>query len=230
MFRRRDLCGMRASVFTIVLAGCATTVSDRTVLADRYRATVAEVTTTGQVKNGPARLYDGHAHELKSGSYADDLKEGPWTTRAPDGTVLAELSYHHGRFHGTCRWYASNGQLVSVEPYTGGKLNGPVRRWFEDGTLRQEVNYDMGKAIGPYKRYVRETVGSGYDYLIAGQYIDGHNEGIWYTLTSDSVKTSEGRFVHDLRQGTWRFWDREGRPVREEDYVDNGLVATRKLR
>jgi antitoxin component YwqK of YwqJK toxin-antitoxin module len=166
---------------------------------------------------------------MKEGAYYRDLKQGTWITRSLDGDTVAHLNYAGGRLHGLCRWWADNGQLIAEEPYDHGVFHGTLRRWFADGEERQLTHFDHGTAFGDYMRRVREGKASHQHIRITGSYLNGKSHGTWTSHRGDGGLLSEGRFEHGSRVGTWRFWDRHGRLVKEIDYVVGGKEVVREM-
>lgn len=178
----------------------------------------AEVVRINGVKQGWAQCYHFNGTVSKEGTYRNDLKDGAWAHQDSAGRRTAILNYQQGRFHGSCQWWASSGRLVNDEHYVSGRLHGPLRRWFSDGSPRLEVEYVNGKAEGPYKRWVRDGDTTRHGSLIVGHYLHGLSSGTWYSLTGDGRIVSEGRMEKGARAGTWRYWDREGRSLREDEF------------
>ena len=166
---------------------------------------------------------------MKYGAYADDLKQGPWVFHAWNGRKTAELSYHLGRLDGLCRWWDANGQLVAEEEYEKGVYHGMLRRWFPDGSPRQETRFEHGRAVGEYTRHMRDRDTLRHGSVIKGFYANGKCTGIWTSLTGDGRLMSEGRFEDNIRVGTWRYWDRDGRLVKEVDYENGEEKRVREL-
>lgn len=211
------------------IAACSRTPDGLVQVRDANGRLAVEVERVGGTKDGAARFFHPDGAVMKEGRYRHDLKDGEWNAWDPEGGRLAQMNYSQGRFHGICRWWAPNGTLVAEEPYDHGSFHGTLRRWFPDGHERQVAQFDHGKAFGDYVRHVREGDTLRHGTVITGFYLDGKSHGMWTGRTGDGRLMSEGRFDHGIRVGTWRFWDRKGRLVKEIDYVNGGEAVVRDL-
>jgi antitoxin component YwqK of YwqJK toxin-antitoxin module len=218
-----------ASLGAFALIGCSDHTPELIRVMDAQGKLVAEVTQEEGIKNGPARFFHANGSLMKYGNYIGDLKQGPWVFHAVNGHKTAELSYLRGRLDGTCRWWDANGQLIAEEPYEQGIFHGTLRRWFPDGSPKQETHFEHGRAFGEYTRHVHEGDTLRHGTVIKGFYADGKCNGIWTGLTGDGRLMSEGRFVDNIRVGTWRYWDRQGRLVKEVDYENGSEKEVRDL-
>ncbi len=135
------------------------------------------------------------------GHYSADQKHGLWKEWTPEGALLLEQSWKHG------------------------KLDGPVKKYV-DGKLATEATYVEGKAVGPYSEFRNgkpaltgqfiDDQKDGTWTIYAGDgavlriatYRAGVLDGPWRELVDNAVL--EGRIVAGRRSGSWIRTDRAG--------------------
>jgi uncharacterized protein len=169
----------------------------------------------------------------------DKLREGPFVSLFPDGTVAVEGSYKAGKLDGVWTRHYPGGNVAETGAYVGGlkdgtwtqkKISGDAigeyklklgtgaeRQWFDDGPLYRERTLAHGVPYGPIKIYdhdgtlvvAAKLYGSRYDGPKA---VGGKN-----TLRIEETFTNGVR--HDARQ-IWQFW----LLVIEENYDDKGKL------
>jgi antitoxin component YwqK of YwqJK toxin-antitoxin module len=94
----------------------------------------------------------------------------------------------HNSYTNITALLGESGELPThCKPDTNGWVpNGRCAAFHQDGALLLEITYDRGVANGPYR-----------DYWPSGRL------------------SLEGQYVNGLRQGEWRFYDRETGTLRE---------------
>lgn len=192
-------------------------------------------------------------------TWADDNRSGPFERYFTDGTTSVKGTYKEGELDGPYVSYYSNGNVREKGNYLNGIQTGKWEEFFYDGKMQETSTYDeKGKTTG-----IRET----YDYnglkkstyeFLKGEmtsYIHYDREGniihqdkrkkgeFWFEYyTIDGVKTSEGTYVGDHREGLWKYYTKNGVLKSEEScnkkgetegeamtYYINGKVKSRKV-
>ncbi|HEY1551130.1 MAG TPA: hypothetical protein VGG28_25045, partial [Kofleriaceae bacterium] len=169
----------------------------------------------------------------------DGVREGPFVSLFPDGTVAIDGSYKAGKLDGVWTRHYPGGNVAETGAYVGGlkdgtwtqkKISGDAigdyklklgtgteKQWFDDGPLYRERTLAHGVPYGPIKFYdhdgtlvvAAKLYGSRYDGPKA---VGGKN-----TLRIEETFTNGVR--HDARQ-IWQFW----LLVVEENYDDKGKL------
>ncbi|MCB9897505.1 MAG: toxin-antitoxin system YwqK family antitoxin [Planctomycetes bacterium] len=195
------------------------------------------------VPEGELEFYDPTGRHERTEQWHDARLEGLQTRYDPDGGVLATTEYHRGNPHGEQREYDDQGRLVRQGFWTHGVESGAWRSYEPDGRLSLEtwhfvsggqpagfvettfgadgrvVQVIMGRRDGHERGWMTQWYENGRQSA-AVAYVDGLQEGPDVSWNAEGVKVREGQLAQDLRQGTWSWWDDQGRLTRTAHYVD----------
>ncbi|MGB0178133.1 MAG: toxin-antitoxin system YwqK family antitoxin, partial [Owenweeksia sp.] len=174
-------------------------------------------------------------------NFANDERNGPFEAFFYDGTLSVKGNYLNGYYDGPYESYYPNGKLESKGVYKEGVQVGAWESYYYDGTLKSKASYDeRGKQNGSQEKYdpngKRELL---YEYskgeITAYTYFDKDGAILkkaerkkgkfWYEgYTLEGVKTIEGNYVGDHKDGHWKYYTTNGELDAEEDYNEEGQI------
>ena len=91
-------------------------------------------------------------------------------------------------------------------------MDGEERRWYEDGKLALLITYKMGVPNGPAERYYAN--GNPEQKGVAS---NGKMEGPAVSFHENGKKSEEGACADDVKIGTWKYYDDQGRTWKIEN-------------
>ena len=101
-----------------------------------------------QVKNGPMIIYRPNGYVMMEGNYTHGKQDGEWTLYYESGAKKSIDHYKDGVQDGDhISWY-ENGQIDAKGQYKNGAQDGVWRRWGPDGIRNWEETYKDGKRVG----------------------------------------------------------------------------------
>lgn len=171
-------------------------------------------------RDGPWKEFYSDGSLRAEGKYENGKRTGEWKFYHPNGkTEQAGKFTKSGKPEGTWRWYYDNGQLLREESYYNGLKDGLSEEFDENGILLEKGEYLEGREDGPWFT-------STGDHCYRGSYRDGLRTGLWegFYLTPvdgrvDSTLSFTGSFIEDLPDGKHTwYWD-NGKVREEGAYV-----------
>ncbi len=189
--------------------------------------------------DGEASYYYADGRKSSDLQFEQDNRQGAYTEYFTDGSIATRASYNEGEYHGPYESYYPNGQLKSKGSYNNGARIGKWESYYYDGTLNSRAEYDeSGKENGHQEHYARNgLLETSFEYLKGEvkEYRNYDREGnithqdkrkwgkFWYEGYSlDGVKTVEGNYVGDHKEGLWKYYNDNGLQTSTEMYNDNG--------
>lgn len=119
-----------------------------------FEAWCQRVAPTGEVtREGPAMTWHPDGTRASIGEYANDRKNGFWTTTWPSGGPQSEGSYEIGVPVGLWKEYHASGELKTEGEYAGGKPNGYWTYWHPNGQLQTAGDLQAGEKVGTWIEY-----------------------------------------------------------------------------
>jgi len=119
----------------------------------------------------------------------DDDKFHSWDFNY-DKTTFKEANYKNNRLDGMAKEYFSNGKISRISHYSNGEKEGVEKVFDEDGALMLQENYKFfvtrSLKHGTYERYHPNG-----KIRAQGQYVRGHNDGVWKFFDETGTQTSE---------------------------------------
>ncbi len=212
---------------------------------------------TKDIINGEARYYfaDGQLSGLTN--YEEDLREGKALGYYADKILSYNALYSEGKLHGKYESFYINGKVESSGNYDEGIQIGAWETYYYDGTRASVAEYDEAGKQSGHQEYFDENgnLSVAYEYTKGeiteykhfdkeGNIIhsDSRKKGkFWYEdYTLTGVKTAEGNYFGDHKEGDWRYFTDNGVLSGEENfnaegeldgecryYHDNGKLSVR---
>jgi len=184
------------------------------------------------------------------GNYADNLKEGCWTSYSADGKLMRIENFARGRRHGisveidpragyltgetyymndlpegTAKKYYYGTNPASTIDYSHGKINGKKRIYYENsgGKIQEESEYKDDLKNGASNFYT--MVG---DLVAEFHYVDNMLDGVQKTYYSGKKLMSEQLYVANVENGFWREYYENGKLKTEGTYAKGAPAGTWK--
>lgn len=152
------------------------------------------------------------------GAYADDKKDGAWSTFHPNGLINLVEYYKDGELHGPTYAISKKGELLKMLQYVDGKPDGKHHYYFSGGRTKKIEHYENGLLEG----LVKENNRSGAPKEEA-TYSKGQKDGIakWYFAKEDCGVSNEYTYKMGQIHGPVRNYYCGGKLKSEVQYVDN---------
>ena len=153
------------------------------------------------------------------------IRSGRWLLLAPGDRVRAKGRYAADRPHGWWTVYHENGGKALQGRCSRGARIGTWKAWYPTGQIQAQWECERGQQpkwdsrtteIGPSIRKgpVRVWWPNGR-LRFEGQYANDKEDGTWIYYDREGRKTAEGPYRRGRRHGFWTFWDRpDGKPRR----------------
>lgn len=194
-------------------------------------------------KNGHWKWFFWNGQIQSQGNYYNDIPVGKWYNWFRDGRKQAVVNYDSlGRKHGQLTEYYYRLSETHELEYKHGILNGKAQWRHFDGNIIIEGDFTDNKRTGEWKWFwpneelqaygtmVDSTFHGMWNYYhddgtkdCVGEFNTGKRTATWkfYWKGSENLK-KEGIYENDLMLGKWKYYDENGTPLREEEYI-NGI-------
>lgn len=177
---------------------------------------------------GPFETYYPNGKLQQKVNYKGDLREGAFVSYYPDGKIANEGNYVHGKKEGIWKWYYDNGKLELQSNYKNNLIDGERTWFYQDGTKQIVNTYKEDEINGYQHHYAPDgTLRVSYRFkngrLVAYTYLgkDGQplpeievkNESVKFVAYFPSgQKSAEGEFKNNYREGTFTYYNKDGKP------------------
>lgn len=188
----------------------------------------------------PYRVYWVHCNaqgrRIAAGTYRKGVKDGFWTYWHRNGEKAEEGQYANGqKVDVWARWDETgatlpDGPFMFVDgngrrtegAYKDGKKHGLWRQWFRNGKKRFEIEYSEGVLHGRYV-YWDENGHLSYQWY----YHNGREDGQSIAWWPNGKKAMEFHYSNGRKVGLWKWFDEEGKVIREEQHGSKEGTAPR---
>lgn len=143
------------------------------------------------------------------------INHGKWKSYDRDGKVTVEGRYKYNEMDGvwTRLYYVRENELLNKAPFNQGQLPLVSQANFKDGKLHGKwVIFDAS----PQRRKLCEW-----------EFTDGKRDGQSTWWFASGLKMREITYRHGTIDGPLNEWDRTGKQVTKDTYVDGSRLATR---
>lgn len=182
----------------------------------------SEVTFTGGMSKGPAKIYYANGTLMESGTWNVDHWEGGYTRFNESGSKACDFTYNaKGRREGRQVYYHENGKVMYDGEWSDGKITGSVAMYDENGKKTGERKYDAaGNFCGTTEAAKADTSQSPQKPK------NLNSSGEATIFNKDGRKSQSGRFVDGkLIDGERYTYDKTGRLTRI-DKVKGGKAVS----
>lgn len=196
-----------------------------------------QLSSEGWLKDGkPEHYWKSYYRngQLKSeGNRSNFVLDSLWIFYNRAGQKELEIEYDGGLKEGERRTFRE-GRLIKRENFVEDRLEGWSRFYHpEEGWLVKETPFEDNKAQGQGFEYDKEGgVISLYQYregkLQRQQAINRYDEqrqkqGVWMEFHSNRNSAVEGLYRNDLKNGYWKYYQKNGNLIRVEKWVNGEL-------
>jgi antitoxin component YwqK of YwqJK toxin-antitoxin module len=148
-------------------------------------------------------------------------KEGLYTKKSPQGTVLEQAFFKNDTLDGPRVLYYEQGDTQTVENYQKGLYIGPYRLYYPSGQLQQEGRYENNQMTGSWKQYYK----NGQLKEIV-QFEGNQENGPFVEYHENGALKAEGQYQNGpYEQGELKLYDEAGKLVRIMD-CEQGTCRT----
>ena len=102
------------------------------------------------VKNGEYKL-TSKGKIIESGNYVDDLKDGQWIVKNPEGIIVSDISYSKGKLDGDFNLFYFEGQPKIKAEFDNNNPNGDWIYFSKKGKIIKQGKFEKGTAIGTWR-------------------------------------------------------------------------------
>lgn len=168
-------------------------------------------------KEGAYTVYAWNGKVSESGQYKDDNQSGEWKWYYPDGSLQKAGNFNSkGNPEGRWTFYYRNGKMEETEMFNkDGKDEGTDSLYDEDGILYRVSVYKNG---APESNLFKDKNGN----VIASAKSSGNtfNDIIY---SPRGIKSAEGTYINDKREGAWKYYDFYGKQDAFANYSEDTL-------
>ncbi len=152
------------------------------------------------------------------GTYANDLKDGCWSSYATDGKLTRIENFNDGLRNGIAVDIDQRGYLVSETYYANDLMEGTARKYFYGTNPASTIDYAHGKITGKKKIYYENSAGK---LLEESEYKDDVKNGSsnFYSLNGDPI--AEYNYVNNMLQGVQKSYYPGKKLMSEQEFTDN---------
>jgi len=188
------------------------------------RLRAEEVWRNGR-RNGPSRVMQDGGALLSEGQYQEDLPVGEWTLYNPDGKVRSLIAHEGGKVvsetpqNGEFSADYPSGRPHWVGRYAHGRLDGPYTAWHDRGEWTM-VPAETGNGGG----MPPGMAGPGRGRPGGGR--PGAGDAPMRRELRNQPMKEVGEYTAGVKDGTWRYFDEQGQPLRTERWNLGRLEST----
>lgn len=144
-------------------------------------------------------------------TYKQNLKNGPEKIFDVDGNLTEEILFENNIKNGISKTFYTTGELNKTIPFVNNKEEGRGFEYDKDGRIITITTYRNGFV------YAEEIINR---YNAKGQ-----RTGIWRDLFPMGNIKEEGNWTNGLRNGVFKFFDKNGKLLKMEKYEMGELIV-----
>lgn len=165
-----------------------------------------------------------------------------WKFYNQEGDITKQIIYKNGIRNGNETHY-NKGVLAELIPYVNNIKEGILYKYFKSGNVHYQKKYVNNQASGKayefddkhniitietYKQGVLNKI-----QRVNRTDIKEFKQGLWVWFNKNKVIIKQGTFTHGVKHGYFKYYDRKGKLLKTEKYVNGELhedaVETAKL-
>src|SRR5690554_68244 len=196
------------------------------------------VSSEGKLENGLPNGYWKTYYpngQIKSEGNRENFElDSTWVFYNELGQKMSVINYRNGRRNGIVETY-ENGVLLEVSNYLEDEKVGETTIYYPTGEEKRKIPFEAGRENG-----------RGYEFDLDGRIItileyrdgnlrtvekvnrrdnQGKKRGPWITFYPDGIVSMEGYYMNDLKNGIFKYYNRNGDLINLEKYRDGALVT-----
>ncbi|MFA5971117.1 MAG: toxin-antitoxin system YwqK family antitoxin [Lentimicrobiaceae bacterium] len=155
---------------------------------------------------------------LSKGTYANDQKDGCWTTYTNDGKLIRIEHFSNGSLNGIAVDIDPRGYLAGETYYVNNLIEGTAKKFYYGANPVSIIDYLHGKINGKKKIYYENSAGKIQE---ESEYKDDLKNGAsnYYTIKGDLIAAY--LYVNNMLQGVQKTYYPGNKIMSEQEYVDN---------
>ncbi len=190
------------------------------------------VSSEGYLENGKPNGYwksfNTNGMIMSEGNRVNFLLEGVWKFYDEQGKMKEEISYKEGKKHGRYRKY-EQGILLSECFYDLERLDSISRWFYPTGQVKKSIPF-----VDDFEH------GKGFDYDVDGTILgmqtyrsgvmvknlkmnrtdsEGRKQGLHMEFYENGMTKWEGNYFNDLKDGYFKYYDKEGSLIKNERWI-----------
>ncbi len=139
------------------------------------------------------------------------------TTYFTNGKLMSEGYYISTHKDSTWKYYNGYDVVIREEFYRSNLKNGEWKTYYDDGSLTDKINWKNGKREGPWEQnYSGGTLKT--------QFKNDKLEGNYQVFTPTGKLRNQGKYINNLREGLWFWYNEEGLPNKRYVYKSDKLI------
>ncbi|MEI6697223.1 MAG: LytTR family transcriptional regulator DNA-binding domain-containing protein [Bacteroidota bacterium] len=139
------------------------------------------------------------------------------TTYFPNGKLMSEGYYINTHKDSTWKYYNGYDVVIREEFYRSNLKNGEWKTYYDDGSLTDKMNWKNGKKEGPWEQnYSGGTLKT--------QFKNDKLEGNYQVFTPAGKLRNQGKYLNNLKEGLWFWYNEEGLPNKRFVYKNDKLI------
>lgn len=152
------------------------------------------------------------------GSFADDVKDGCWTSYSANGKLLRIENFNKGQHEGISVEIDQRGYLIGETYYVNDLIEGTAKKFFYGTNPASTIEYSHGKINGKKKIYYENSAGK---LMEESEYKDDIKFGKsnFYLISGDPI--AEYNYVNNMLQGVQKSYYAGNKIMSEQEFTDN---------
>lgn len=229
----RFLVGLLCFSFVVLLYGQDTTYVPGIM---KFYHINGKVSSEGPVRDdkpdGYWKTYDDSGRLKSEGNRVDFMLDGLWKFYNEDGKLVLQITYKNGKKNGIRR--AVEEEFIVEENFKDDLKHGGSTFFYPDGKLHRTLEYQEGLEHGISKEYDKEgrlitLLEYKRGFIVNQEYFNrfdnlGRKTGLWKEFWDNDVVKNELTYRADLRNGYYKEYDREGKLLKVEKYINDELI------
>lgn len=141
-----------------------------------------------------------------------------------------KCGYVNGLKEGNCITFYDNGQIWKDEIWKNGKLEGKYTAFHENGKLKAKGIFKKDMKVGEWVYYNDKGQKEGvekHSNWKGDVFID--NLEITYYVNDQPDEVLKGTYINDLEEGIIRMYNKNGKLIRETNFVAGKKEGERKM-
>jgi uncharacterized protein len=195
-----------------------------------------KISSEGPVRDnkpdGYWKTYDDSGQLRSEGNRVDFMLDGLWKFYNGEGIIVLEINYKNDKKNGIRR--AVEEEFIVEETFKDDLKHGTTTFFFPDGKIQRTLTYQEGLEHGISKEYDKQgrlitILEYRRGFIVNQEYINrfdnlGRKTGLWKDFWDNDIVKSEITYRADLRNGYYKEYDREGKLLKVEKYVNDELI------
>ena len=166
------------------------------------------------IKDGPWKTFYPNGSVETEGQYKNDRQVGVWISRYPNDLLKEKAAYRDGRKDGPFTSFYRNGRKEAEGVYHLDKQVGKWTEWYQGGGEKAEMLFDnSGRKEGVSKEWFENNRLKSEE-----EWQGGRRQGTGHYYTKDGELSEEVQYAADQRNGVYRRWFAKEQPEEEAVY------------